>query len=123
MRKYVESKDKKSYIKTIQNVYDNRIVKYAQQGLKDLTLLAEALPERQLENIFNKENMKPLFEALFKLKPDNRKRILSLWRAILMDVANTTYVLNVVGRERWQMITRPKSTELQALFSTVLFEA
>jgi hypothetical protein len=124
MKKYVMSEDKTSYTKPTQNVYNDRIIKYAQEGLKDLTLLAETLPEKQLEEIFNKKNLGPFFNALFKLKTDNRERILELWRFILWDVATLPYVQRVVGEERWRLRTtmQQRSTILDALYSATIGE-
>ncbi len=67
MRKYIMDEAKSRYNKQVQNVYNYRIRKYAVQALKDLALLAEKLPEKRQAEIFNKENLEPLLEALFKL--------------------------------------------------------
>ena len=102
----------------------NRIRKSATKAIEDLTFLLEYLPEKQLAQIFNKQNMKPFLEALFKLKGENRQRILELWRIVLMDLANTTYVASLVGRERWQIMIHQerKPFALGALYSTIFFE-
>jgi len=94
------------------------------KAIEDLTFLLEYLPEKQLAQIFNKQNMKPFFEALFKLKGENRQRILELWSIVLMDLANTTYVASLVGRERWQIMIHQeqKPFALDALYSTIFFE-
>jgi len=46
MRKYVMNEKKNGYNKQTQNVYNNRIKNYASQALRDVTLLAEKLPEK-----------------------------------------------------------------------------
>ncbi len=66
MRKYVMSEKKNGYSKAVQAVYNNRIKNYAKQAIQDLALLAEKLPEDQQADIFNCENMKPLFKAILK---------------------------------------------------------
>jgi len=55
MEKYLSKKEKRGFNKSL---YNSRIRKYAIQGLKDLTLLADQLPEEQLNKIFN-EKLKP----------------------------------------------------------------
>ena len=90
-------------------------------SLEYLNFMLNYLPEKQLKQIFNKETIKPFFQALFQLKTENRKRILGLWYTILTQVAHEHYIRNFVGRERWQ-IMQTKSTALQALYATVFFE-
>ncbi len=67
MKKYVMTQDKKGYSKQVQNVYNNRIKKYSQQALRDLTLLAQKLPEEQQAEIFNAANVGPLIQAILKI--------------------------------------------------------
>ena len=43
-----------------------------------LTFMLNHLPEKQLKQVFNRETMKPMFEALFRLKGENRQRIIGL---------------------------------------------
>ena len=50
----------------VQTVYKYRIKKYTVQALKDLTLLAQRLPEDQQAEIFNGDNLTPLLRVLFK---------------------------------------------------------
>ena len=70
MRKYVTSPDKNGYSKAVQAVYNSRIKSYSKQAIKDLALLAEKLPEDQQADIFNSENLEPLFAALLRLSPE-----------------------------------------------------
>ena len=49
-------------------MYKYRIKKYTVQVLKDLTLLAERLPEDQQAEIFCAENLNPLLRILFKYR-------------------------------------------------------
>ena len=67
MRKYVMSENKHGYSKQVQSVYNNRIKNYAKLALKDLTLLAQKLPEDQQTEIFNEGNITNLLAALLKL--------------------------------------------------------
>jgi hypothetical protein len=70
MRKYVMSENKNGYSKAVQAVYNNRIKSYAKQAIRDLALLSEKLPEDQKAEIFNSENMQPLFKAILKPSPE-----------------------------------------------------
>jgi hypothetical protein len=62
MRVYIESHTKKGYDK---GEYDNRIVQYARDGINDLILLSEKLPEEMQAKIFNTETLSPLIKNLF----------------------------------------------------------
>jgi hypothetical protein len=68
MRKYVVRVDNSGYDKNKQSTYDGRVEGYVLQALKDLALLAERLPEKQLEKVFNAKTLTPFFHALFKLE-------------------------------------------------------
>jgi hypothetical protein len=93
MKQYVMNQEKKGYSKETQNVYNNRLKNYAVEALKDLALLAEKLPEAELQDIFNEKTMSPLIRNVFRAKiKDNyeakefeqrRQRILRLsWDAL-----------------------------------------
>jgi len=92
MKKFVESETKAGFAK---DVYYRRIRQYAQSGLKDLALLAEKLPESEIEQIFNVETLKPLFGAIFNTKnmEDQAKkdRILKICHIILDLIGNLTF--------------------------------
>ena len=60
---------KNGYTKELQNVYNFRLKNYAVQALKDLTLLAEKLPEDQQGQIFNEKHLAGLIRVLFKFPP------------------------------------------------------
>lgn len=68
MRKYVESEDKAGYSKEVQAVYNNRLYISTVRTLKDLAILAEKLPEKQQQKIFNTRTLAPFFESLFQLE-------------------------------------------------------
>ena len=69
MRNYVMSESKNGYSKQVRSVYNNRIKKYANLALKDLTLLAQKLPEDKQTEIFNDQNITNLLSALLKPNP------------------------------------------------------
>ncbi len=124
MRKYVESKTKVGYDKHMQDVYDDRLRKYATDALKDLKLLAEKLPEEQLEKIFNVENTQPFIGALLALKSDNeakrRERIIELWDAIFKSIS-PEYGLKLVSRDVWRALTMREDRTLQAIYYAARF--
>jgi hypothetical protein len=113
MRKYVMSENKNGYSKQVQSVYNNRIKKYANLALKDLTLLAQKLPEDQQSEIFNDQNITSLLAALLKLSPaqltelnDNkvlvkkkRQRLLPLCHGLitLLNDSNLAHLIAPVG--------------------------
>jgi len=113
MRKYVMSENKNGYSKQVQSVYNNRIKKYANLALKDLTLLAQQLPEDQQTEIFNDQNVTNLLKAILKANPtqmtelnDNaflakktRQRLLPLFYDIvtLLNNRNLAYLMAPVG--------------------------
>jgi hypothetical protein len=96
MRKYVMNDKKNGYSKQFQNVYNNRIRKYATRALRDLVLLAEKLPEKQQAQIFNEETLSPLVHSIFSFRTkqqtdekgaqERRTRILQLCYTILSEV-------------------------------------
>jgi hypothetical protein len=118
MRKYVESNNKTGYDKHKQEVYDDRLVMYANQALKDFKLLAEKLPEEKLAQIFNVEKMKPFFDTLFYSKSSRlysqqevkeyqtwqnseeaesrRKRLVKLSQAVLNTVGRGDFVIELL---------------------------
>ena len=113
MRKYVMSENKNGYSKQVQSVYNNRIKKYANLALKDLTLLAQKLPEDQQNEIFNDQNITSFLTALLKLSPaqltelnDNRgllkkkrQRLLPLCYGLitLLNDSNLAHLIAPVG--------------------------
>jgi hypothetical protein len=125
MRKYVESKTKVGYDKHMQDVYDDRLWKYATEALKDLKLLAEKLPEEQLEKIFSVENTQPFLGALLALKSDNeekrRERIIELWDAIFKSVLSAEYGMKLVNRDVWRALTLREDRTLEAIYYATRF--
>jgi hypothetical protein len=77
--------------------------------LDDLTFLAKALPEKQQAQVFSKERMRILFDALFAIKGQldhedfekRRKRLLQIFAVLFSNyICNTTYVLNLAKKEQ-----------------------
>lgn len=113
MRKYVMNETKNGYGKQVQSVYNNRIKKYANLAFKDLTLLAQKLPEDQQNEIFNDQNITNLLAALLKLSSsqltelnDNRaltrkkrQRLLPLCYSLitLLNDSNLAHLIAPIG--------------------------
>jgi len=98
MLKYLLSDSKAGYSQKAQSTYNWRLVKYAQEGLKDLKLLAEKLPEKQQAEIFNEKCLLPFVEAVLTFEGEReiengeiekrKERLLSLLYGLLMTVGS-----------------------------------
>ncbi|MBS7632536.1 hypothetical protein KEJ15_02790 [Candidatus Bathyarchaeota archaeon] len=96
MKKYLVNDSKKGYTAEAKSTYNRRIVEYAVRGLKDLTLLAEKLPEDLQAEIFNETNLRLLIRNIFRghIKKDyeeaeleqRRERILRLSYETLTEI-------------------------------------
>jgi len=129
MREYVRTKNKNDkYNKNVQAVYNSRIRKEIDLALKDLTLLAEGLPEKQLEKIFSAETLKPFFKTLFQLEIKGakdhkdwlqKKKELKPKRDRLLKLSGA--VLRIVGDGRFAVALLPESLrfELDQMNSSV----
>lgn len=119
MRKYVTSKDKSGYAKNKQSTYNSRVEADIVQALRDLTLLAEELPEKQLEKIFSAEALKPFFKALFLLEIKakdhkdwlQKKKELKPKRDRLLKLSGV--VLRIVGDGRFAVVILPESLRFE----------
>jgi hypothetical protein len=96
----------------------------ALKGIKDLTLLLENLPEKQLDQIFNVETMRPFLDALLSFESEDKelrvKRIKSLWRLILQR--DPSYAMNLVGRDTWKALTGQMDSSLRAIYYAAVNE-
>ena len=74
MEHLLNSKERKNL-----SEFNDRLVKQATQGIRDITFLSLALPESEQGRIFNEENLHLLFRGLFRAydMPD-RKYLLNL---------------------------------------------
>jgi len=105
MRKYVMNEKKNGYSKQTQNVYNNRIKNYPTRALRDLTLLAEKLAEKQQAQIFNEETLTPLVRSIFSFRTkqqidekeaqERRTRILQLCYTILDEIGTLENALDL----------------------------
>lgn len=92
MRKFVLDETKKGYTKETRDRYFKRIrEEYASNGIKDLTLLAQNLPESELAEIFKNDVVLGLFRAILfpnskvdeKEREQRRKRLLLISRSMV----------------------------------------
>ena len=113
-RKYIEKLANCGYDKASQRIYDKRLQRNIGKAFKELTLLADNLPEEQLEEHFNAKTLAPFFEALFKLEISaadhkdwvekkesteiraKRDRLLKIAGAALMTIGNDMFVRKVL---------------------------
>lgn len=100
--------------------------KKAFAALNDLTFLAKVLPEKQQAQIFNKENVGPLFDSLFSIKglfdekdvEKRRRRLLQMFNLLFSQyICNMSYVLSLAKKER-QILSAAQSfaADMQALY-------
>jgi hypothetical protein len=105
MKQYVMNGEKNGYSKETQNVYNNRLKNYAIDALRDLALLAEKLPEDELQDVFNEKTLSPLVRNVFRAKlKDNygekefeqrRQRILRLCWNTLTEIGRRENAWNL----------------------------
>lgn len=99
----------------------SRIRRITLKAIEDMVLLLENLPEKQLEQIFNADNMMPFFKALFKVKIENRKRLAKLWHIVLSDASDYRNLVGFLGKDKYQLLMWTKQAErLQWLFAAVM---
>ena len=131
MRNYVKSETKTGYEQHTQSVYDRRLIEYSVQALKDLTLIAEKLTEKQQAEIFNEDNMRPLFQALFGLPTlkendaeekhvefeKRRERVVGLWDAFFRGgiISDPFYGAKLVSRDVWRALSLNADRSLQSI--------
>jgi len=77
--------------------------------LDDVAFLASVLPEKQQAQVFCKERVRPLFDALFSIKghldqkdfEKRRKRLLQIFDVLFSNyICNVTYVLSIAKKEQ-----------------------
>lgn len=132
MKEYVLAKDKRGWNKS---AYNSRLREYAIQGLEDLTLLAEGLPEEQLGEIFNEKTLGSFFKALLKIRIDaenheewkkiketedilrKRKRLLKICWTILTLIGDYSFTATLVPSnwKPWLTIEHPPISNLKAI--------
>jgi len=97
-----------------------RIRKNVKETLEAITTLVQNMPEQQLDQTFNKDNVAPFLKALFSLKSEDPQkkcaRVLELWHFILMQHSSYSYVADLVGKERLKLLTKAGINPIQAIY-------
>jgi len=127
MEKYVLKKTKVGYTNEHSSKYNRRIIEYAKKGIEQLTLLAENLPEEQLEEIFNRDNLRRFFaNVLFKVEPNmidekkrkkRRRRILELWHTIVFAMRTPGFAAHLAPEAYEAIKTREQHDEIAAFIA------
>jgi len=119
-KKYVQKLTNCGYEKETQRVYDGRLQIRIKKALKDLTLLADNLPEEQLTQLFNSETLTPFFKSLFKLKIEaegnhedwlQKKKELKPKRDRLLKLSGA--VLRIIGDGKFGVTLLPESLRFE----------
>lgn len=100
--------------------------KKAISELGDIIFLARTLPERQQAQVFSKEKLNPLFDALLSAKREldeknlekRHRRLLQIFHLLFLKyICNPAYVLSLARKER-QILSAAQSftADMQALY-------
>ena len=123
--KFVEtSKSKSGAMTAVEKQKMYRIRKKAQKTVQDLTYLAQNLPERQLNQIFNDEALIPFCKAIFHREEADKKRIRKIILPLIAEVlGDRNFVLKIIPVEaRRQLSHVDNPIELvEGLFFTSMY--
>lgn len=106
------------------------IRKKAFQELEDLTFLAQCLPERQQNKVFNKDRVLPLIRAIFHIElemgekdlQERRKRLLKLLEQVLYHIGDRTFALKLAPEVMKALIHSADTLGLKAIFVASMYE-
>jgi len=100
MKKYLLAENLEGYSPEVCATYNSRILKYAREGIEDLTLLAKQLNDKQQDKVFNVETLGPFLRALFTLQlhPAQDDEDLFLRRRRILELAYD--LIKTLGDER-----------------------
>lgn len=97
-----------------------RIRQRIKETLQGLTTVMENMPEQQLEQTFNKENVASFLNALFSLESDDlekrRKRVIELWGFLLTQCSDFRYGYDLVGTDVMRVVTSGIPNTIQAIY-------
>lgn len=103
-----------------------RIRRRIKGTIEALISLLENMPEQQLEQTFNKDNIGHFLRALLSLESDDperrRKRVRHLWSWLLTQFSTYTYASNLVGKDVMQLFVADIPRTIQAIYYGTLRE-
>lgn len=83
-----------------------RIRKKALKTIEDLTYLAESLPEKQINQIFNQNTLTPFLKAVFHRPDADKKRIAKIILRLIGGVlGNEEFALRLIPEEARKLIS------------------
>ncbi len=105
--KFIETRKGKNKVMTAaekQKLY--RIRKKTLKAIEDLTYLAESLPEKQVNQIFNEDTLTPFLKAVFHRPDADKKRIAKIILRLIGDVlGNEEFALRLIPEEARKLIS------------------
>jgi hypothetical protein len=118
------SKSKSGAMTAVEKQKMYRIRKKAQKTIQDLTYLAQNLPEKQLNQIFNDEALIPFCKAIFHREEADKKRIRKIISGLIGDVlGNQEFALRIIPEDAKRLISNTDNPiELvESLFFTSMY--
>ena len=101
-----------------------RIRKKTLKSIKDLTYVANNLPEKQLNQVFTDNTLEPLFIAILHRPDADKKRICTIVMDLIGSVlGDPEFAMRIVPREAKSWITEAKDAEDPTLIVKALFFA
>lgn len=101
-----------------------RIRKKTLKTVEYLTYLAENLPEKQINQIFNDNTLIPFFKAIFRNREADKKRIRKIILRLIVEVlGNEEFALSLIPKEARGLISDTSNPiELvESLFYTSMY--
>ena len=101
-----------------------RIRKKTLKTVEYLTYLAENLPEKQINQIFNDNTLIPFFKAIFRNREADKKRIRKIILRLIVEVlGNEEFALSLIPKEARGLISDTSNPiELvESLFFTSMY--
>jgi hypothetical protein len=123
--KFIETRKGKNEAMTAvekQKLY--RIRKKTLKTIEDLTYLAENLPEKQINQIFNDNTLIPFFKAIFHRREADKKRIRKIILRLISEVlGNEEFALRLIPKEARGLISDTSNTInlVESLFFTAMY--
>lgn len=123
--KFIEaSKSKIRAMTAVEKQKIYRIRKKAQKTIEDLTFLAENLPEKQLNQIFNDDTLIPFCKAILHRQEADKKRIRKIILRLIGEVlGNEDFALRLIPEEakRLHAYTDDPIELIEALFFVSMY--